>query len=88
MSKEVREFDFRGETEESLADMVRVLTIERRMLNKEYAALQEENKRLREALEKAVAYLEEGKRKFTPHTTNSFVDDFIKQHKALKEREG
>jgi len=35
--------------------------------------------KLREAFDQAVQYLKEGKAQFTPHTTNSFVDDFIKK---------
>ena len=31
---------------------------------------------------KALAYLREGKRKFTPTTTNSDVDEFLKDHEA------
>lgn len=31
-------------------------------------------------LEKAVKFLKEGKALFSPHTTNSFVDDFIQKH--------
>jgi len=31
-------------------------------------------------LQKAVKYLKEGKAKFAPNTTNSFVDEFIAKH--------
>jgi hypothetical protein len=32
---------------------------------------------LKEDLEKAIKYLREGKAKFAPHTSNSFVDDLL-----------
>lgn len=37
----------------------------------------------RRVIEKAGQYLREGKAKFAPHTTNSFVDDLIKEIEAL-----
>ena len=33
-------------------------------------------------IEIAVRYLKEGKARFSPGTTNSFVDDFIERHSA------
>jgi len=44
------------------------------------AKLHVENESLRELLQLAVQYLKEGKAKFRPNTTNSFVDDFIAKH--------
>jgi hypothetical protein len=38
--------------------------------------------KLRADLQIAVQYLKEGKIKFAPNTTNSFVDDFIAKHEA------
>lgn len=37
----------------------------------------------RKELSMAVKYLREGKQKFAPGTTNSFVDDFLEKHKDL-----
>jgi len=31
----------------------------------------------------ALLYLKQGKAKFTPNTTNSFVDDFLQKHAGL-----
>lgn len=39
--------------------------------------------RLNRELKIAVTYLKVGKDKFTPNTTNSFVDDFINKHRGL-----
>lgn len=39
---------------------------------------------LKEELATAVRYLREGKAQFTPTTTNSHVDEFIKKHECLK----
>lgn len=38
---------------------------------------------LRRGLIQAVKYLIEGKAKYAPNTTNSFVDDFIKKYRSL-----
>lgn len=38
---------------------------------------------LQNKLYEAVKYLEEGKRRFAPHTTNSFVDEFITDSKKV-----
>jgi len=38
---------------------------------------------LREELRAALMLLREGKAKFAPNTTNSFVDDFLDKHKGL-----
>lgn len=38
-------------------------------------------------LAEAVSYLKEAKRKFTPHTTNSFVDSFLEKHSTRKAAE-
>jgi len=43
-------------------------------------ALAKKNRELKEQLKQAVQYLREGKAKFTPNTTNSFVDEFLKRH--------
>ena len=58
-------------------------------LNREWTLTQEEVDTMSEyclwanmELQKAVSYLIEGKKKFTPDTTNSLVDDFIKKHQA------
>lgn len=44
------------------------------------AHLMPEIDRLESELKTAVQYLREGKAQFMPHTTNSFVDDFITKH--------
>ena len=41
--------------------------------------------KLEGSLKKAVGYLRDGKRKFTPTTTNSDVDEFLKDHEWVKE---
>lgn len=46
----------------------------------EYNKMLDEIKILKKELSIAVSYLKEAKLKFYPHTTNSFVDDFIKKH--------
>ena len=38
---------------------------------------------LEKELKTAVKHLSEGKKKFAPGTTNSFVDDFLKKHEEL-----
>jgi hypothetical protein len=38
---------------------------------------------LEKELKIAVRFLNEGKQKFTPNTTNSHVDDFLEKHKEL-----
>lgn len=49
-------------------------------LNKELCEKDVEIMKLKEELRLAVKYLKEGKAKFAPSTTNSFVDDFIAKH--------
>lgn len=44
------------------------------------AVLKDENERLRKRLDEAVDYLKQGKARFAPTTTNSFVDDFLYRH--------
>lgn len=46
--------------------------------------LAEEVRRLEKLLAEAIQYLREGKNKFAPHTTNSFVDDFLARNEAMK----
>jgi len=48
----------------------------------ELLRLRGERDRLQERLKTAVQYLREGKIRFTPGTTNSFVDDFIAAYDA------
>lgn len=36
-----------------------------------------------EEFKKAVKFIREGKQKFTPSTTNSLVDEFLKDHAGL-----
>ena len=43
----------------------------------------EENKRLKFSLLKAFEIIKEGKRKFAPNTTNSIVDDWLKDNQEL-----
>lgn len=51
----------------------------------EKAALHDEIEALEAKLAKAVQFLREGKAKFTPNTTNSFVDDFLADYEALEQ---
>lgn len=46
-------------------------------LNKEIKQLSQDRYDTQLKLDKAIRFLEEGKRRFAPDTTNSFVDDFI-----------
>jgi len=50
----------------------------------DYEKLQRENESLKAQLALAVKFLREGKRLFTPDTTNSDVDEFLKRHKETK----
>ena len=45
-----------------------------------YSLLKTEVSELKYKLNEAVKLLKEGKRQFTPNTTNSTVDDFIERH--------
>jgi len=49
-------------------------------LSKHLDSMAAERDALRAKLAKAVQYLKEGKARFSPHTTNSFVDDFIAEN--------
>jgi regulator of sirC expression with transglutaminase-like and TPR domain len=47
----------------------------------------EQVERLKEWLDRAVLYLRIGKTKFAPNTTNSLVDQYLKEYDNWKERE-
>lgn len=52
---------------------------------KEQIRMRDENKELKRKLNEAYQYLREGKLKFSPMTTNSLVDDWLKWYEESGE---
>lgn len=48
--------------------------------------LTEENNKLRTMLKKAYTYLKQGKAAFMPHTTNSFVDEWLSDYEVMESK--
>jgi hypothetical protein len=50
---------------------------------KSFSILLDERDELKQDLHKAIKFLREGKAKFAPTTTNSFVDDLLKKYEEV-----